>query len=132
MRYGGSGYGTFTWLGKSIAHAGNIENKEATIGTSLTTIATIAGVDITAKIGSYATSNHTHKIKTHGTEYTIAAPGGNAVDIGDYVKVAGDTMTGTLIMKTNGTGNYNQGIRINRVSTSDWALLLIGKSGTAT
>ena len=35
-------------------------------------------------------------------------------------------------MKTNGSGSYNQGIRINRVSTNSWALLLIGKSGDAT
>ena len=33
-----------------LAHAGNISNKSATIGTTLTTIATIAGVDIKAKI----------------------------------------------------------------------------------
>ena len=37
----------------AIAHAGNITNSEATIGTSLTTIATIAGVNIQAKINSY-------------------------------------------------------------------------------
>ena len=49
-----------------------------------------------------------------------------------FVNVTGDTMTGTLTMKTNGSGSYNQGIRINRVSTSNWALLLIGKSGDAT
>jgi len=39
---------------------GSVSNKAATIGTSLTTIATIAGVDITAKIGSYAPSGHNH------------------------------------------------------------------------
>jgi hypothetical protein len=42
------------------ADAANISNKDATIGTSLTTIVTIAGVDIKAKIGSYAASSHTH------------------------------------------------------------------------
>lgn len=41
-------------------------------------------------------------------------------------------MTGTLTMYTTGTGSYNHGIRINRVTTSDWALILIGKSGTST
>lgn len=51
---------------------------------------------------------------------------------GRYVKKAGDTMTGTLTMYTTGTGNYNHGIRINRVKTTDWALILIGKSGKAT
>ena len=49
-----------------------------------------------------------------------------------YVYKSGDTMTGTLTMKTNGTDNYNQGIRINRTATNKWALLLIGKSGDAT
>ena len=51
---------------------------------------------------------------------------------GRYVNTAGDTMTGTLTMYTTGTGSCNQGIRINRVKTSDWALILIGKSGTNT
>lgn len=36
-----------------IAHAGNVSNKSATIGTSDTVVATIAGVDIKAKIASY-------------------------------------------------------------------------------
>lgn len=49
-----------------------------------------------------------------------------------YVNVTGDKMTGTLTVKTNGTGSYDQGIRINRVGTSNWALLMIGKSGDAT
>ena len=49
-----------------------------------------------------------------------------------YVLKAGDTMTGTLTLKTTGTGNYNQGIRINRTATNQWALLLIGKSGDST
>jgi hypothetical protein len=47
-----------------------IDNKEATIGTSLTTIATIAGVDITAKIGSYAASDHTHPLSIAGDSGT--------------------------------------------------------------
>ncbi|MBO7593791.1 MAG: hypothetical protein J6T12_02385, partial [Salinivirgaceae bacterium] len=37
-----------------------VTNKAATIGTSLTTIATIGGTNITAKIGSYAAASHTH------------------------------------------------------------------------
>ena len=49
-----------------------------------------------------------------------------------YLPLAGGTMTGTLTMYTTGTGSYNHGIRINRVKTSDWALILIGKSGTST
>lgn len=49
-----------------------------------------------------------------------------------YIKKAGDTMTGTLTINTNGTGNYNQGIRINRTSLSNWATLTIGYAGTGT
>ena len=56
---------------------------------------------------------------------------GNSLD-SRYVNVTGDKMTGTLTVKTNGTGSYDQGIRINRVGTSNWALLMIGKSGDAT
>lgn len=58
--------------------------------------------------------------------------GSRAFDSTAYVPIAGGTMTGTLTMQTNGTGSYNQGIRINRINTSSWALLLIGKSGDAT
>lgn len=53
---------TITIGSNLIAHAGNIINSAATIGTSLTTIATIAGINITAKIGSYATSDHSHSL----------------------------------------------------------------------
>lgn len=49
-----------------------------------------------------------------------------------YVNVTGDTMTGTLTTVTTGNNSYNQGIRINRTATNQWATLLIGKSGTAT
>ena len=41
-------------------------------------------------------------------------------------------MTGTLTTVTTGSNSYNQGIRINRTATNQWATLLIGKSGTAT
>ena len=51
----------------------------------------------------------------------------------EFVSKRGDTMTGTLVMKTDGTtsSSYNQGIRINRTGTNKWAVLLIGKSGDA-
>ena len=51
---------------------------------------------------------------------------------GTYLPLTGGTVTGTLTLKTEGTGNYNQGIRINRTATNKWAVLLIGKSGDAT
>lgn len=52
-----------------------VTNKAATIGTSLTTIATIGGTNITAKIGSYAAASHTHS----------------------YLPLSGGTMTGNIL-----------------------------------
>lgn len=44
---------------------------------------------------SLSASDHTHKVKINGTEKTIAAPGGAAVDLGNYVpKIAG---TGSVV-----------------------------------
>ena len=54
-----------------------VTNKAATIGTSLTTIATIGGTNITAKIGSYAAASHSHS----------------------YLPLSGGTMTGNLTLK---------------------------------
>lgn len=41
-------------------------------------------------------------------------------------------IVGTLRTYTNGTGQYDQGIRINRTSAANWATLTIGYVGTAT
>lgn len=49
-----------TIAGTDIKAKINVSDKAATIGTSATTIATIGGVDITASIGSYASSGHSH------------------------------------------------------------------------
>lgn len=57
---------------------------------------------------------------------------GSTRKLANYLPLSGGTMTGTLTMKTKGTNEYNQGIRINRINTSNWALILIGKSGDAT
>ena len=88
-----------------------ISNKDATIGTALTTIATIAGVDIKAKIASYSLSNHTHSVKINGSTKTIAASG--AVDLGNYLPLSGGTMGGTawIVWPDSGNwGNNNSGI----------------------
>jgi hypothetical protein len=50
----------FTYNTKDVAYYDNITSNDATIGTSLTTIATIAGKDIKVKIASYALSGHNH------------------------------------------------------------------------
>ena len=88
-----------------------ISNKDATIGTALTTIATIAGVDIKAKIASYSLSNHTHSVKINGSTKTIAASG--AVDLGNYLPLSGGTMGGTawIVWPDSGNwGNNNSGV----------------------
>jgi len=76
-------------------------NNATTIGSDLTTIATVSGVDITAKIGSYAASDHTHSVKINGSTKTIAAPEGTAVDLGSYLPLAGGTMAGNIVLGTN-------------------------------
>lgn len=112
------------WEGwRIIADSGNISNKNATIGTSSTTIATIAGVNITAKIGSYAASNHTHSVKINNSTKTIAAPGGTAVDLGSYLPLSGGTMnSGAQIVVgtiTNSSGQvYSGGIQLRELKYS--------------
>ena len=64
--------------------------------------------------------------------WTLKTLGSRAFDSTAYVPIAGGMMTGTLIVKTNGTNSYNQGIRINRTEKNKWATLLIGKSGDST
>lgn len=88
-----------------------VSNKDAIIGTALTTIATIAGVDIKAKIASYSLSNHTHSVKINGSTKTIAASG--AVDLGNYLPLSGGTMGGTawIVWPDSGNwGNNNSGV----------------------
>ena len=88
-----------------------VSNKDAIIGTALTTIATIAGVDIKAKIASYSLSNHTHSVKINGSTKTIAASG--AVDLGNYLPLSGGTMGGTAWIVWPDSGNIsnnNEGV----------------------
>lgn len=49
-----------------------------------------------------------------------------------YVKKAGDTMTGTLFLNTSGTESYNEGIRVNRVSSDKGASIVIGGQANST
>ena len=89
----------------------SVSNKDATIGTALTTIATISGIDIKAKIASYSLSNHTHLVKINGSTKTIAASG--AVDLGNYLPLSGGTMGGTAWIVWPDSGNIsnnNEGV----------------------
>lgn len=62
--------------------------------------------------------------------YTFS--GANIRAFANAVNKSGDTMTGTLTVSTEGTGSYNQGIRINRTAADQWATLTIGNVGTGT
>ena len=109
----------------------SVSNKDATIGTALTTIATIAGIDIKAKIASYSLSNHTHSVKINGSTKTIAASG--AVDLGNYLPLSGGTMNGTawIVWPDSGNwGNNNSGVTfpvirggLHWLGQSDWIKL---------
>lgn len=109
----------------------SVSNKDATIGTALTTIATVAGVDIKAKIASYSLSNHTHSVKINGSTKTIAASG--AVDLGNYLPLSGGTMGGTAWIVWPDSGNWsnsNSGITfpvirggLHWLGQSDWIKL---------
>lgn len=88
-----------------------VSNKDATIGTTLTTIATIAGVDIKAKIASYSLSNHTHSVTINGSTKTITTSG--TVDLGNYLPLSGGTMNGTAWIRWADSGNIsnnNEGV----------------------
>ena len=76
-----------------------VTNKAATIGTSLTTIATIGGTDITAKIDTAAQTSHTHAISDI-TNLQTALDGKAA---SNHTHAITDT-TGTLPISRGGTG----------------------------
>ena len=52
--------GTITKVGNTASGDVTVTSANATIGTALTTVGTIGGVNIQAKIGSYAAADHTH------------------------------------------------------------------------
>jgi hypothetical protein len=80
----------------AIAHAGNITSANATIGASLTTIATIAGVDIKAKINLSSTAMSTSVTKT--------------LNVDNWTEVSGFTGTGTFAIQINCGDLYASGI----------------------
>ena len=81
---------------------------------------------------AFATASHTHAISQITNLQAILNGKAAASHTHSYLPLSGGTLTGTLTTVTTGTGDYNQGIRINRTATNQWATLLIGKSGTAT
>lgn len=79
-----------------------------------------------------ATPTHIWGAKNSDSSKAYVFNGDNIRAFANAVNRAGDTMTGTLVVSTKGTGKYNQGIRINRTDASQWATLTIGNVGTGT
>lgn len=96
-----------------------VTNKAATIGTSLTTIATIGGTNITAKIGSYAAASHSHAISDITNLQTTLD--GKAAS--SHTHAITDT-TGTLPISRGGTGKTTGAdacnALLNSLSTGDY------------
>lgn len=79
-----------------------------------------------------ATPTHIWGAKNSDSSKAYVFNGDNIRAFANAVNRAGDTMTGTLVVSTKGTEEYNQGIRINRTDASQWATLTIGNVGTGT
>ena len=105
-----------TQVGNTTSGAVTVSSAGATIGTSDTTIATIGGVDIKAKIGSYAAASHSHtKIGYVDSRSTAVTPTDavaiNGVQL-DFKTAAngglGGTYNGvlTLDMYSDASGGY--------------------------
>ena len=62
-----------------------------------------------SEIGA-AASSHTHKVKINGTEKTIAASSGSAVDLGTYLTSHQSLANCVQTIKTSGSGNIVTGI----------------------
>ena len=108
--------GTITQVGNTTTGAVTVSSSNAEIGTSLTTIGTIGGVNIQAKIGSYAAASHSHtKIGYVDSRSTAVTPTDavaiNGVQL-DFKTAAngglGGTYNGvlTLDMYSDASGGY--------------------------
>lgn len=88
----------------------SVDNKNATLGTSLTTIATIGGVDIKAKVNSDANTTYTFANGTNG--FTVTPSGGTAQTVTVTPSITNNvTGSGTngYIAKWNGTNTLTNG-----------------------
>ena len=90
-----------------------------------------SGLTMNWKAGN-ATPTHIWGAKNSDSSKAYVFNGDNIRAFANAVNRAGDIMTGTLVVSTKGTGEYNQGIRINRTDASQWATLTIGNVGTGT
>ena len=131
----------------------SIEANHAT-NASTSTYATNAGTAVHASTADYATNagtaayvtngvrsiatgtaNGTINVNINGSTANIAVKGlgDRAFDSTTYVPTAGGGMTGPLIMNTNTSGNYREGIRINKdAANGGYSTLSIGASNGST
>ena len=65
-------------------------------GNASTASAAQSGSALETAINGKSPTSHTHTVKINGTEKTIAATGGTAVDLGSFLPLAGGTMTGKI------------------------------------
>lgn len=65
-----------------------------------------------AEIGASAAA-HTHSVKINGATKTIAASGGAAVDLGNYLPLTGGTMSGNIILKGSTSSDMTYGGNIH-------------------
>jgi len=113
--------------GSLVAHAGNISNKAATIGSSLTEIATIAGVAITASLPTASRSGSTATAgiiipTTSGTEKFLR-------EDGTWVKPSYITNTDEKVKQSETTTTDYRGVVLGYNSN---ATANTGVSGTVT
>lgn len=128
----------FKWKGNDIYHAGNLSPMTTSHPANSITKTNIDNWN--AVHTWYTTATASDTTDTIDTWKEIEAfvssfkKGDNLATYlaNNYLAKSGGTMSGTLTTITTGTGSYNQGIRINRTATNQWATLLIGKSGTDT
>ncbi len=116
--------GTITKVGNTTSGEASVTSADATIGTDLTTIGTVGGVNIKAKIGSYSSSSHTHDL-------SIATDSGtNALTMAANTKYKLTAGGKTFIFTTPPDGNTDTKVTQTPTtsSNSSWRPLILGSS----
>lgn len=126
-----------------------VSSAGATIGTSLTTIATVGGVNIQAKIGSYSESTHTHTTTLatstgtsslslgYGAKYSLTAGGTSYIfttpSLGTTATTAaaGNHNHDTSYLKLDGTSVLSGNLLINMANTDKFIVFSYETNGTA-
>ena len=118
--------GTITQVGNTTSGAVTVSSADATIGTTDTTIATIGGVEIKAKIGTYLTSSSTlDATKLSGT---IPASCYTQPTVNDKnIKISDGTNT-----KTVATGNASADKTLTISASQNITAVVGGSDGAAT